>query len=211
MKSTSAQRIGRIYHVDNEERKEDKSWTRVGERYARAGRERESGRAKNSLRIRPSKWAGECKSIPQRGARNCAPTLECGNPFSRALLHVLVKRRYRHQHTAYECPPRVRHCNGATVQRRNETDIAAERALSRPTCPTRPGEPPLPARSSSGNNVSPTLPVTRLRSLADPRWRTAGVFYRISETMQYMPDSRWQSPDGPFTRRHLNTHRISSR
>lgn len=57
----------------------------------------------------------------------------------------------------------------ATVQRRNETDIAAERALSRPTCPTRPGEPPPPARSSSGNNVSPTLPVvTRLRLLADP-------------------------------------------
>lgn len=86
------------------------------ERYAGAGREWESGRAKNSRRIRPSKWAGECKSIPQRGARNCAPTLECGNPFSRALLHVLVKRRYRHQHTAYECPPRVRHCNGATAQ-----------------------------------------------------------------------------------------------
>lgn len=56
----------------------------------------------------------------------------------------------------------------ATVQRRNETDIAAERALSRPTCPTRPGEPPPPARFSSGNNVSPTLPVvTRLRLLAD--------------------------------------------
>lgn len=89
-----------------------------GERYARAKRKgmRERGRAKNSRRTRPSKWAGECKSIPRRGARNCAPTLECGNPFSKALLHVLVERRYRHQHTAHECPPRVRHCNGATAQ-----------------------------------------------------------------------------------------------
>lgn len=41
----------------------------------------------------------------------------------------------------------------ATAQRRNETDIAAERALSRPTCPMRP-PPPSRTTLSSGNNVS---------------------------------------------------------
>jgi len=155
-----------------------------------SGREwvRESGRAKNSRRTRPSKWAGECKSIPRRGARNCAPTLECGNPFSRALLlRVLGWCGVTATNTQpRNAPPGY---VTATVQRSNETDIAAECALSRPTCPTRPGEPLPSARSSSGN--FPDANHSNTTSLADPRCKPrlyVGVLHCISETTQYMPD-----------------------
>lgn len=146
------------------------------EKEMREGGAGESERGKNSRRTRPSKWAGECKSIPRRGARNCAPTLECGNPFSRALL---AKRRYRHQHTAYECPPRVRHCNGAmrpTLQRSVHYRVRRVR---------RGLENRLLLRDPLRGITFPALPVTRLRSLADPRWRATAlsVFHRISETI----------------------------
>lgn len=39
-------------------------------------------RATASHGTRPSKWARGCKSIPERSAPNCAPMLDCGNPFS---------------------------------------------------------------------------------------------------------------------------------
>lgn len=58
----------------------------------------------------------------------------------------------------------------AMVQRRNET----ERALSHPTCPTRPGEPPTSARSSPRGIIFSDATRAQLCSLANLRCEPRG-------------------------------------
>jgi len=124
----------------------------------------------------------------RRGAarRNCSPTLErcCGNPFSGMLCCTL--RRWGKRQSASDarrrpsslparsprkCPPRVRHCNGA--HRCNETDIAAERALSQRVrrdpeyrVPSSLRDPPRGVTHPGATRTRLCSP-TRVRSLTD--------------------------------------------